>query len=128
MRDILETGFMPVLGEFKPMRWPRRVRSSKTVQIEQQEFDDPLHLVSLRLKTCEDALRKNPDDPDALFTKAVFLARIRESRRAIECLKRVTTINPEYPMAWGLMSLIYARMGDMENAKACREKSMTEDS
>ena len=110
------------------MRWPRKERLSKTAQIEHQQLDDPLHLVSLRLKTCEDALRKNPDDPDALFTKAVFLARIREYRRAIDCLKHVTSLDPEYPMAWGLMSLIYSRMGDYQNAKDCRERSMVEDS
>jgi tetratricopeptide (TPR) repeat protein len=109
------------------MRWPRKERHSKTVQTEQQ-FDDPLHLVSLRLKTCEDALRKNPDDPDALFTKAVFLARIREYRRAIDCLERVTSLNPEYPMVWGLLSLVYARMGDYQKAKDCRERSMVVDS
>jgi tetratricopeptide (TPR) repeat protein len=110
------------------MRWPRKDRLSKTVQIEQQDFDDPLHLVSLRLKTCEDALRKNPDDPDALFTKAVFLARIREYRRAIDCLKHVTSLDPEYPMVWGLMSLVYARMGDFQNAKDCRDRSMVGES
>jgi tetratricopeptide (TPR) repeat protein len=106
------------------MRWPRRERHSKIAQTEQQRYSDPLHLVSLRLKTCEDALRKNPDDPDALFTKAVFLARIREYKRAIDCLRRVTSLEPEYPMVWGLMSLIYSRMGDYRNAKSCREKSI----
>ncbi len=110
------------------MRWPRKQRPSSTSRQEEQQFDDPLHLVSLRLKTCEDALRENPDDPDALFTKAVFLARIREYRRAIECLCRVTNIDAEYPMAWGLMSLIYSRMGDFQNAVTCRERSMASES
>jgi len=91
-------------------------------------FDDPLQLVSRRLKTCEDALKKNPKDPDALFTKAVFLTRIHEYRRAIECLQVVTDLQPEYPMAWGLMSLVYSRMGDFQNAKSCREKSTLFDS
>lgn len=106
------------------MPWLRKQRQP-TVQ--EQKFDDPLHLVSLRLKTCEDALRKNPDDPDALFTKAVFLARIREYRRAVDCLKRVITLQPEYPMAWGLLSLIYSRMGDYQNARMCREKSLAKE-
>ncbi len=110
------------------MRWPRKQRPSNTPKTEHRTFDDPLQLVSLRLKTCEDALRKNPDDPDALFTKAVFLARIREYKRAIDCLERVTSINAEYPMVWGLMSLIYSRMGDFQNAKSCRERSIAEGS
>jgi len=104
------------------MPWLRRRGQAEP---QQQKFDDPLHLVSLRLKTCEDALKKNPDDPDALFTKAVFLARIREYKRAVDCLKRVTTLQPQYPMAWGLLSLIYSRMGDFQNAKLCRDKSVT---
>ena len=106
------------------MRWSRKTRPSKATRI---EFDDPLQLVSLRLKTCEDALKKDPDDPDALFTKAVFLARIREYRRAIDCLRRVTALEPEYPMVWGLMSLIYSKMGDYQNAKSCRERSLAQE-
>ena len=110
------------------MRWLRRQRPSDRHRSERRAYDDPLQLVSLRLKTCEDALRKNPDDPDALFTKAVFLARIREYKRAIECLQRVAAINTDYPMIWGLMSLIYSRMGDYQNARTCRERSAAESS
>jgi len=110
------------------MRWLRKERPSNTARpSKDQMFDDPLRLVSRRLRTCEDALRRNPKDPDALFTKAVFLTRIHEYRRAIECLQVVTNVQPEYPMVWGLMSLVYSRMGDLQNARNCREKSIVLD-
>ena len=107
------------------MRWLRKDKPPNTKKSKKDQiFDDPLQLVSRRLKTCEDALKRNPEDPDALFTKAVFLTRIHEYRRAIECLQVVTEQQPEYPMAWGLMSLVYSRMGDIQSAKDCREKGM----
>ena len=107
------------------MRWLRKDKPPDNKKTKKdQTFDDQLQLVSRRLKTCEDALKRNPEDPDALFTKAVFLTRIHEYRRAIECLQVVTDVQPEYPMAWGLMSLVYQRMGDFQSAKDCREKGL----
>ncbi len=104
------------------MRWSRKRKASGKTQI-----DDPLQIVHLRLKTCKDALKKNPNDPDALFTQAVFLTRIHEYNRAIESLSKVVDIQPEYPMVYDLMSLVYTRIGDVKRAKECRQKSFSND-
>jgi len=101
------------------MRWPW---SRPDVQAENRR-QEVLHLISKRLKECEDALRSNPDDVDALFTKGVFLARIGEYWRSIQCLDRVTTLSPEYPGVWHLKSSLYLRVGDQGRARACRERA-----
>lgn len=124
MSDIRKAVFMALFCVIHGwMRWSRKRKTSKKSHKSHSKQTDPLQIVSQRLKTCDDALKKNPDDPDALFTKAVFLARIHEYKRAIDCLERVIDINEEYPMVWGVMSLVYSRMGDFKNAKTCREKS-----
>jgi len=85
-----------------------------------------LDLISKRLKECEDALQRNPNDPDALFTRGVFLARIGEYWRSLQCLERVTEINAEYPGVWHLKSSLYLRIGDPAKARACREHAQAE--
>jgi len=115
------------------MRWPwdRRPRPNSDVL-------DPgsgptsggrgevLDLISKRLKECEDALKRNPDDPDALFTRGVFLARIGEYWRSLQCLERVTEISAEYPGVWHLKSSLYLRIGDHAKARACREHAQAQ--
>lgn len=101
------------------MRWPW-ARPDKGAENRRQEV---LHLISKRLKECEDALRRDPTDVDALFTKGVFLARIGEFWRSIHTLDRVTDLNPAYPGVWYLKSSLYLRVGDQGRARACRERA-----
>ncbi len=101
------------------MRWPW---SRPEVETEDRR-QEVLHLISKRLKECEDALRNNPADVDALFTKGVFLARIGEYWWSLHCLDRVTELNSEYPGVWHLKSSLYLRVGDHGKARACREKA-----
>ena len=103
------------------MHWPwsRQVARAES-ESRRQEI---LVLISKRLKECEDTLRRDPDDADALFTKGVFLARIGEYWRSIGCLDRVTTLNPDYPGVWHLKSSLYLRVGDQGAARSCRERA-----
>ncbi len=102
------------------MRWPWERRASEESP---ERREDVLRLISKRLKECEDALRRDPDDPDALFTKGVFLARIGEYWRSLECLERVTTINAQYPGVWHLKSSLYRRVGDLGRARDAMERA-----
>jgi tetratricopeptide (TPR) repeat protein len=105
------------------MRWPWDRRGESPSDDRRQEV---LILISKRLKECDDALRANPQDVDALFTRGVFLARIGEYWRSIECLELVTELNPAYPGVWHLKSSLYLRVGDHGNARACRERAQVE--
>jgi len=102
------------------MRWPWVRPAPAESEARRQEV---LVLISKRLKECEDALKRNPDDPDALFTRGVFLARIGEYWRSIECLNRLTEARPDYPGVWHLKSSLYLRVGDHGAARQCRERA-----
>ena len=103
------------------MPWPW---SRRDVRVESEgRRQEVLQLISKRLKECEDALRRDPRDADALFTKGVFLARIGEYWRSLDCLERVTEVTPDYPGVWHLKSSLYARVGDATAARACRDRA-----
>lgn len=106
------------------MPWPWGRGPDAAAESEQRR-QEVLLLVSKRLKECEEALRENPDDADALFTKAVFLARIGEYWRSLECLNRLTSVNPVYPGVWHLKSSLYRRVGDVGRARACRDRALS---
>jgi tetratricopeptide (TPR) repeat protein len=115
------------------MRWPWDHRTPSKPEEPRPEpqpksagRSEVLDLISKRLRECEEALRRNPNDPDALFTRGVFLARIGEYWRSLQCLERVTEINGEYPGVWHLKSSLYLRIGDHARARACRERTQTE--
>jgi len=108
------------------MRWPWRREPIPSTTLEEKRVNDELSTISRRLKLCEDTLRKNPDDPDALFTKGVFLAKIREYRRALQCLERVATREPAYPGVWRAMATIHVKLGETDAAEACRRRAATE--
>jgi len=84
---------------------------------------EALQLISKRLKECEDTLRANPNDADALFTKAVFLAHIGEYWKSLNCLHLVTKLDSAYPGVWHLKSTLYQRVGDHSAAQKCRERA-----
>ena len=100
------------------MRWPWARPEPEESESHRQEV---LLLISRRLKECEDSLRRDPNNLDALFTKGVFLARINEYWRAIDCLNKVTDQDPAYPGVWHLKYSLYRRVGDFGAAIRCRE-------
>ena len=108
------------------MHWPWRRESIPATAIEEKRINEQLSIISRRLKLCEDTLRMDPDNPDALFTKGVFLAKIREYRRGLQCLERVGTIDPEYPGLWRARATIHVQLGETDAAEACRQRAASE--
>lgn len=109
---------------FIPMHWPWKHEPIPSSSIEERRINEYLFLVSRRLKLCEDTLRTNPDDPDALYTKGVFLAKIQEYRRALRCLQRVGEIDPSYPGLWRTKATIHTKLGELDKARSCRARSV----
>ncbi len=108
------------------MRWPWKHEPIAYVSVEEERINEELSSVSRRLKFCEDTLRENPDDADALYTKGVFLAKIREYRRALQCLQRVGEIDPAYPGLWRTKAIVYTKLGELAKARSCRAHSTDE--
>jgi uncharacterized protein HemY len=108
------------------MPWLRRREPIPRTALEERRVNEELSLISRRLKLCEDTLRRDPDNTDALFTKGVFLAKIREWRRALQCLERVTDLDPEYPGVWRTKAVIHVKLGETTEAAACRRRASME--
>jgi tetratricopeptide (TPR) repeat protein len=108
------------------MPWPWKREPARRSSIEERRINEELTFVSRRLKLCEDTLRADPDNLDALFTKGVFLAKIREYRRALQCLDRVSDLDPSYPGLWRTKATIHTRLGELDKARSCRARSVDE--
>ncbi len=108
------------------MPWPWRREAIPSTAIEETRINEALGLISRRLKLCEHTLRADPDNPDALFTKGVFLAKIREYRRALDCLDRVVEIDPRYPGIWRTKATIHVKLGETDLAEVCRRRDAVE--
>ena len=108
------------------MQWPWKREPLPTTVLDERRVNEELSLISRRLKLCDDTLRRNPDDPDALFAKAVFLAKIREYRRSLQCLERVADLDPEYPGVWRTKAVIHVKLGERSEADACRRRASME--
>ena len=105
------------------MRFPWGHPPPKESEARRQEI---LHLLSKRLKECDEALRENPEDVDALFTKSVFLARIGEFWPSHDCLAKVTELEPEYPGVWHFTSSMWQRVGDHKKAEMCLRRAFAQ--
>lgn len=108
------------------MPWLRKRERIPSTALEERRRNEELSLISRRLKLCEDTLRRDPDNTDALFTKGVFLAKIREWRRALQCIERVTDLDPEYPGVWRTKAVIHVKLGETTAAEACRQRASAE--
>jgi len=73
------------------------------------------------LERCERRLQKDPEDLDALFSKGLSLARLKEYNRALYCLNQVTKIKSNYPCAWRLKATVYSLIGDRWMFRLCKE-------
>src|SRR2546425_1407278 len=90
----------------RPHPWARRVglgggTRSPPRPWRKRRINEELSPLSLHLKVCEDRLRADPDDVDALFTRGVLLAKILEHRRALRCIDRVAEIDAVYRASRG---------------------------
>jgi len=66
------------------------------------------------LHLCEKRLRENPNNADALFTKAVVLAKMQKFEDSIDCLDKVISIDPEYPAVDRLKMTVLRMMREGE--------------
>src|SRR3989442_10491470 len=100
------------------MPWTRKRAPIPSTALEERRLNEELSLISRRLKLCEDTLRADPDNTDALFTKGIFLAKIREFRRGLQFLDRVADLEPGYPGLWRAeaANLRELRRGDLPGA------------
>jgi tetratricopeptide (TPR) repeat protein len=105
------------------MPWSRKREPLRSTSVEEERINEQLASVSRRLKLCEDTLRADPDDTDALYTKGVFLAKIREYRRALQCLQRVGELDPSYPGLWRTKATIHLKLGEIDQARTCRDRN-----
>ena len=46
------------------------------------------------LRKCEEMLEINPNDEDALFSKGTVLAKLERYEESIDCLGRLTELDP----------------------------------
>lgn len=109
---------------FPSMHWPWKREPDPVSSVQERRVNEYLSMVSRRLKLCEDTLRANPDDADALYTKGVFLAKIQEYRRALQCLQRVGEIDPSYPGLWRTRATIHMKLGEFDKARSCRARGV----
>ncbi len=71
------------------------------------------------MEECEDRLQRDPDDKDALFTKATFLTKIGKYDEALQCLDHLVEVDQYYPGLWQLKALVHAKKGDRRMATVC---------
>ena len=76
------------------------------------------------LRETLDRLRRNPEDLDALFTFASWLAMRHRYMEAVEVLHEITKREPDYPGVWLLKSVVYKRMGKTRMAELCMERDL----
>jgi len=84
-------------------------------EVRERTLQEMSHL----LKTCEDTLRSDALNTDALFTKAVLFEHAGDHLRALLQLNMVTDINPAYPGVWRTKASVYRRMGKAALAEIC---------
>lgn len=81
--------------------------------------DQILRELSALLHLCDETLRDEPLNRDAMFTKALFLLRAGDHLRAIHYLHMVTDLDPQYPGVWHAKAVVYRTMGKASMAAHC---------
>lgn len=75
------------------------------------------------LRICDQKLKADPSDADALFTKAAALGRFKDYRAGVEALNQLTKVDARYPGLWILKAKFYSRLGNENMAKLCRKRA-----
>lgn len=69
-------------------------------------------------------LQLKPDDPDAKFNLAlVYVFKLEQWDEALPILKELVEAEPGNAEAWGMLSIVYARKGEVEESKRAFEKA-----
>ncbi|HEX3357563.1 MAG TPA: hypothetical protein VHS31_11390 [Tepidisphaeraceae bacterium] len=73
--------------------------------------------MSTKLPQLHAMLQKQPNDPFLLYGIAMEHKKLNETSQAIEFLKRVISVDPNYCYAYFQSGQIYEIIGDLESAK-----------
>ncbi|MEE9174231.1 MAG: tetratricopeptide repeat protein [Thermoplasmata archaeon] len=83
-----------------------------------QELKEEGESLEGRVDRARKSLERNEDDPDALFTLAAYLAVSGQLEEALECLIRLTALDPRYPGLWWVKARVFLDAGKTEAARA----------
>ncbi len=61
-------------------------------------------------------------NPDVLFTIAAVNMANGQYHKALQCIKELEELDPEYPGLWRLRAKVYELMGNPEMASECWDK------
>ncbi|MFQ6127857.1 MAG: tetratricopeptide repeat protein [Thermoplasmata archaeon] len=75
------------------------------------------------LQACAARLRRDPDDPDALFYAGAIYARIGKLRASMAYLNRLSSVDENYPGIWKLKAGVFKRLGDENLSSICLSKA-----
>jgi len=76
-----------------------------------------------RLERMISVVREDPEDPDAAFFFAAWLASNGSMREALETLHTVTNKHPNYPGIWLFKATLYDHLNDRKMADLCRARA-----
>jgi len=79
----------------------------------------PLHRPETSVLVNE-ALRKDADDPDALFVLAALRTQAGHPDEGLSILDRVLGIDPDYPGAWFFKERLHRMRGETPQAESAR--------
>jgi hypothetical protein len=66
---------------------------------------------------------EEPDNADAMFYFAVWLADNDSTREALELLHKVTRADPLYPGVWRFKATLFTELGEEKMAKLCLSRA-----
>lgn len=72
-----------------------------------------------RIQAMDERLGTDPEDADALFAKATYLALRKEYQGALGILNELTRLSPRYPGVWYLKAKVCQLLGDTKMAELC---------
>ncbi len=96
----------------------------EVVGLDPAEMERRKSLFEHRLEEIDRRLVSDPNDVDALFAKATYLAMRLQYAEASEILDEVTRLSPYYPGVWHLKAKVYELMGNQDMADLCAKRAM----
>ncbi|MEE9601471.1 MAG: hypothetical protein V3W22_07235 [Thermoplasmata archaeon] len=103
---------------------PEAEAEEEVVGLDPAEIERRKSLFEYRIKEVDRRLVSDPNDVDALFAKATYLAMKLQYDEASEILDDVTRLSPYYPGVWHLKSKVYELMGNQDMADLCAKRAL----
>jgi len=91
--------------------------------LEELVEDEQEEKYSKELEAYEERLNKNPEDVDALYSKALVLNKMGRFRDAIYALHAVTRLDFKYPNVWKTKGDLFKKLGDYKKAGICYKRA-----